>query len=122
LNLHLAPEIDTALFRSVQEAVNNIARHSGADNALIEIDRTTDALRIEIEDDGVGFDLGAVTSTPDSGRGLGLLGLRERIELLGGTATIDSSPGDGTRVTLSVPLVATYAGAGRSRGNARDQT
>ena len=84
LDLHLPAEIETALFRSVQEAVNNIARHSGAENALIEIDRGRDGLQIEIEDDGVGFDLGEVTSTVDSGRGLGLTGLRERMELLGG--------------------------------------
>ena len=104
VELRLAPEVETALFRSVQEAVNNIARHSSAENALIEIDRTAGAVQIEVEDDGVGFDLGEVTSTADSGRGLGLLGLRERIELLGGTATVDSSPGDGTRVTLTVPV------------------
>jgi signal transduction histidine kinase len=104
LDLHLPAEIETALFRSVQEAVNNIARHSRAENALIEIDRSADGLQIEIEDDGVGFDLGEVTSTVDSGRGLGLTGLRERMELLGGTADIDSSPGDGTRVRFTVPL------------------
>jgi signal transduction histidine kinase len=104
LDLHLPAEIETALFRTVQEAVNNIARHSNAENALIEIDRGRDGLTIEVEDDGVGFDLGEATSTVDSGRGLGLTGLRERMELLGGMADIDSSPGDGTRVRFTVPL------------------
>jgi signal transduction histidine kinase len=104
LALRLPAEIETALFRSVQEAVNNIARHSRAENALIEIDHGAEGLHIEIEDDGVGFDLNELTSTVDSGRGLGLTGLRERIELLGGTSTIDSSPGDGTRVRFTVPL------------------
>ena len=106
LDLHLPAEIETALFRSVQEAVNNIARHSRAENALIEIDLGPDGLQIEIEDDGMGFDLAEVSSTTDSGRGLGITGLRERMELLGGTAAIDSSPGDGTRVRFTVPLAA----------------
>ena len=104
LNLRLPAEIETALFRSVQEAVNNIARHSGAENALIEIDLGGNGLQIDIEDDGVGFDVDEVTSTVESGRGLGLTGLRERMELIGGAAVIDSSPGDGTRVRFAVPM------------------
>jgi two-component system sensor histidine kinase UhpB len=104
LDLHLPAEIDTALFRSVQEAVNNIARHSRAENALIEIHHAAEGLQIAIDDDGVGFDLNEVTSTVDSGRGLGLTGLRERMELLGGTFAIDASPGDGTRARFTLPL------------------
>ncbi len=104
LNLRLPAEIETALFRSVQEAVNNIARHSGAENALIEIDLGGNGLQIDIEDNGVGFDVDEVTSTVESGRGLGLTGLRERMELIGGAAVIDSSPGDGTRVRFAVPM------------------
>jgi signal transduction histidine kinase len=105
VDLHLPPEIQTALFRTVQEAINNIARHARAEHALIEIDHGVDGLQIAIEDDGVGFDVREAGSTIDSGRGLGLTGIRERMELLGGTATIDSSPGDGTRVRLRVPVV-----------------
>jgi signal transduction histidine kinase len=102
--LRLPSETETALFRAVQEAINNIARHSRAENALIEITRDAAGLQIEIEDDGAGFDVAEVATPTESGRGLGLTGLRERMELLGGTAHVDSSPGDGTRVTLRVPV------------------
>jgi signal transduction histidine kinase len=98
--IEVAPEAETALFRAVQEAINNIARHSRAESALIEIDTPPGELRIEIEDDGAGFDVASVQAPSESGRGLGLLGLRERMELLGGTVEVDSSPGDGTRVTF----------------------
>jgi len=100
--IEVAPEAETALFRAVQEAINNIARHAGAESALIEIDTPPGELRIEIEDDGAGFDVESVQAPSESGRGLGLLGLRERMELLGGTVEVDSSPGDGTRVTFRI--------------------
>ena len=61
-------------------------------------------LVVAIEDDGEGFDVESVRAPSESGRGLGLLGLRERMELVGGTVDVDSSPGDGTRVTLRLPL------------------
>ncbi len=63
-------------------------------------------LSIEIEDDGKGFEPEAVATPESSGRGLGLLGIRERVELLGGSVTIDSTPGEGTRVAVTVPLPA----------------
>ena len=102
--LPLAPETEAALFRAAQEAIGNIARHSRAESALVELDLLPDRLRIDIEDDGAGFDVAEVSTPSQSGRGLGLLGLRERMELIGGSAFIDSSPGDGTRVRLEVPL------------------
>lgn len=104
-DVRVPPEIETALFRAVQEAINNIARHSRAESALIEIDVRPGELFIQVEDDGTGFDVEAVKAPSESGRGLGLLGLRERMELLGGTVAVDSSPGDGTRVTLRVRRV-----------------
>jgi signal transduction histidine kinase len=100
--VHVAPEVETALFRAVQEAINNIARHSKAESALIEIDARPGELLVEVEDDGAGFDVESVSAPSESGRGLGLLGLRERMELLGGTVEVDSSPGDGTRVAFRV--------------------
>jgi signal transduction histidine kinase len=71
---------------------------------LIQVGVGGDVLTLEFEDDGVGFDPGSVRSPDPSGRGLGLLGLRERMELVGGTAEVDSEPGQGTRVSLRVPL------------------
>jgi signal transduction histidine kinase len=99
----LAPEAETALFRAVQEAIGNIARHAAAESVLIQLARRDGALEIEIEDDGRGFDPAGVEGPGPSGRGLGLMGLRERVALLGGTVQIDSSPGRGTRVVLRVP-------------------
>jgi signal transduction histidine kinase len=101
-DVRVGPEVETALFRAVQEAISNIARHSHAENALIEIDEHPGELVIEVEDDGTGFDVESVKGPTESGRGLGLLGLRERMELIGGSVEVDSSPGDGTRVTLRI--------------------
>lgn len=100
----LSPVVETALFRAVQEAITNIVRHAGAETVLVQASLGPSEVRVEIEDDGAGFDPGAVAEPQESGRGLGLLGMRERIDLVGGVTTIESSPGSGTRVVLSVPL------------------
>jgi signal transduction histidine kinase len=101
---HLPPEIEIAVFRAVQEAVSNVVRHAKADKVLIEIAASKDGLEIDVEDDGEGFDPEEVGGPSASGRGLGILGMHERMELIGGTASVTSSPGNGTRVTLRVPL------------------
>jgi signal transduction histidine kinase len=103
LDARLSAETETALFRAVQEAVVNVARHARAQNVLIQASRQGDTVEIEIEDDGRGFDAGALADADPSGRGLGLLGIRERLDLLGGTAEIDSTPGLGARVLLRAP-------------------
>jgi signal transduction histidine kinase len=100
----LGPEQETVLFRAVQEALQNVARHSGAETVLVQIEPHGDGLQIEIEDDGHGFDPASVAQPAPTGRGLGLLGMRERLSLLGGKAEIISSPGTGTRVILTVPF------------------
>jgi signal transduction histidine kinase len=103
--------IETALFRAVQEVIINIERHAQADRALVQVRRDPDAnVVIEIEDDGEGFDPGSVTPSAE-GRGLGLVGLRERIDLIGGVTEIESAPGAGTRVVLRVPMPAAIAEA-----------
>jgi signal transduction histidine kinase len=99
----LPPEVETALFRVVQEALTNIDRHAHAEQVLVQLSAGEDRLLIEIEDDGVGFEPGSVVEPAAGGRGLGLLGLRERVELLGGTCEVESAPGHGTRVLVSVP-------------------
>jgi signal transduction histidine kinase len=100
----LPPELETAVFRAVQEALVNISRHASADSVLIQGSLENGVLSIEIEDDGVGFDEAVVVRSPDSLRGVGLLGMRERIEIFGGTVTIDAAPGEGTRLELAVPV------------------
>jgi signal transduction histidine kinase len=104
IETRFAPEVETALFRVVQEAITNIARHSKADTALIQCAERDGNLTIEIEDDGEGFDMAGLPPPGSRQRGLGLLGMRERVELLGGTLEVDSAPGQGVRIMLTVPL------------------
>lgn len=96
----LAPELETALFRIAQEALNNVLKHAGASKVSISLMPDGDRLRLEIADDGAGFD-------PESGaaaRGYGLQSMRERAEQLGGRLQVDSAPGQGARVIVEVPL------------------
>ncbi len=104
LDRRLPPEHETAVFRVVQEAISNIARHARAEAVLIQGSIRGHALSIEVEDDGEGFDDRAFTTPDRAGRGWGLLGMRERVEMLGGRLEIDSAPGKGTHLELTVPL------------------
>ena len=112
----LPPEIETALYRVVQEAINNIARHAAARNVEISLNLYDGQAKVSIIDDGIGFDLEELSTETikeiddkdfllsDNMRGLGLLGMQERIELLGGDLEIDSTPGNGTHVHIRVPI------------------
>jgi PAS domain S-box-containing protein len=97
----LAPPLESAIFRIVQEALTNLGRHSQASTARISLSGRAGQLRLEIADNGIGFE--PQKSTPGS---FGLQGIRERARLLGGSAKIDSAPGQGTRVTVEFPLPA----------------
>jgi signal transduction histidine kinase len=98
----LAPSIETAVFRIVQEAIHNIVRHSGATSVLIQAGLDGEHVWVEIEDDGSGFAPAAVQPDGESLRGVGLLGMRERADLLGGRLTIESAPGEGTRIKVEI--------------------
>jgi PAS domain S-box-containing protein len=101
----LAPPLETAVFRIVQEGLANALRHSGSSRVRIRLDGRENRLRIEVQDWGAGFD----PSLVEGGR-FGLEGIRERARIFDGRATIDSAPGRGTRITVELPLV--EAGAG----------
>ncbi|HXF84891.1 MAG TPA: HAMP domain-containing protein [Anaerolineales bacterium] len=101
LDERLPGEIETALYRIVQEALTNIARHAQAKSASILVEKRGGSVRAIVEDDGVGFDPSAQLGE----RHLGLLGMRERAELLGGTLTIESAPQSGTSVFIEIPLL-----------------
>jgi signal transduction histidine kinase len=88
-----------AVFRIVQQALNNICRHSRAMRADVRLYRKKDRLRLEIEDWGVGFDPARVNEDR-----FGLLGIRQRARLLGGRSKIKSAPGEGTRIIVELPL------------------
>jgi len=104
VEVRMPPELETALFRVAQETITNIAKHARAETVLIQILERDDQIAIEIEDDGEGFDPASLPPPAARERGLGLLGMRERVELFGGTIEIDSAPGRGTRVAIAVPL------------------
>jgi signal transduction histidine kinase len=92
------------LFRIAQEAVSNIVKHARAKNAGLSLHFGGSTVQLAVEDDGQGFDPSELKAPLDSERGLGLLGMRERAALFGGTVDIDSGPGRGTCVRVSIPL------------------
>ena len=101
----LTPEARITVYRVVQEALSNIERHAKAETVLVACNVSANELTIEIEDDGTGFDPEEVRQPRENGQGLGLLGMRERLSLLGGTCSVESQPGQGTRVLIRLPLV-----------------
>ena len=90
-------EYRICIYRLVQEALNNAARHSSAKNARVTVERTANKILVCVSDDGHGFD-------PQRVRGLGILGMEERVRHLGGLFTIDSKPGSGTTLKAEFPL------------------
>ena len=96
----LSKVVETTLYRVVQEALTNVNRHSGADSASVLLERMDGEVTAIIEDNGRGFDVEAVTS--GNSERLGLVGMRERIELIGGSLTIESTPEQGTTVYVRV--------------------
>ena len=95
----LPPEVETTIYRVVQEALTNVAKHARATQVSVTVSRHEGVAMAVVEDDGAGFDL---ESTP-KGR-LGLLGMRERVELVGGGLDIESRPGSGTTVGVRIPV------------------
>ncbi|MBI5304768.1 MAG: GAF domain-containing protein [Chloroflexi bacterium] len=90
---------ETALYRIVQEALTNIIRHARATRVQIILERRDDCVRATVDDDGCGFDVQEATQR---GR-LGLLGMKERVDMLGGKLTVESEPGEGTTLIIEVP-------------------
>jgi len=93
----------TVLFRVAQEALTNIARHAHATQVRISISEISGAIRMEINDNGKSFNVGK-TLAASSNKRLGLVGMKERVEMVGGSLAIQSSPGDGTTVRADIPF------------------
>ena len=93
----LPAEVETALFRVVQESLTNVVKHSHAENVSIVLTRRGDAVAVVVEDDGAGFD------ATKPGEGVGLLGMRERLALLDGKLDVESAAGRGTTLVAEVP-------------------
>ena len=101
----LPSEMETALYRIVQEALTNTARHGNAHKVRITLREDEDAISASIVDDGCGFDVDAVLHSPVQERRLGLAGMNERAILLDGLLNIHSTPGHGTTVEVRIPLL-----------------
>ena len=100
----LSREATTAAYRVMQEALTNVARHAAARQVSVFLEKTSDELRVIVEDDGRGFDPQATVQRVKLERRLGLAGMRERAALAGGTLELESSPGKGTSIYMRVPL------------------
>ncbi len=92
-----APEVESTLYRLVQEALTNIAKHAGARRVAVEIASDRARIALRVHDDGNGFD------PQRQSNGFGLIGMRERLALVNGTLDIDSSPGEGTELRATIP-------------------
>ena len=95
---------DITLYRFLQEALTNVARHANAKRVRVALRQDAESISLSVEDDGRGFDPQAGPCTPGKPPGLGLAGMRERLESLGGHLAIDVPPGQGTRLTAHIPL------------------
>ena len=98
--LALPPRVEIQLIRVIQEALTNVRKHGAASSVVVRLGECEEGVQIEVEDDGRGFDLGGTLLGRD---GFGLHTMRERMGLVGGTLTIDSAPGRGTRIVAVVP-------------------
>jgi signal transduction histidine kinase len=93
----------TVLYRIAQEALTNVDKHAQASRVTVAIRRARDCVCLEVTDDGIAFDVGGLSSAKASGR-LGLTGMRERAEMIGGKFDVVSAPGEGTSVRAEIPL------------------
>ena len=100
----LTPEVEIVLYRVVQESLNNIAKHARAKKIKIRLEYKKKKIGVLIEDDGIGFHPDRVLSETPQGKGVGLLGMRERVIFLGGSFSIQSREGQGTSIFVELPL------------------
>ncbi len=102
----LPSQVETSVFRVVQEAISNILRHSGAENVTIDCEYKDGSLKVSVEDDGRGFDAESLSDASQGRMALGLHGMKERITLLQGNIEVISRLGSGTQINLEVPISA----------------
>jgi signal transduction histidine kinase len=96
-------KVEATIFAIVQETVNNAIKHAKADNIAVTLKETADGVYTQIDDDGVGFDLEGVMRNYEARGSLGMINLRERAESIGGEFIMESSPGQGTHISIYVP-------------------
>ena len=99
----LPVRVELAVYRIVQEALNNVTRHAQATAVRIRLRRSSKQVVCTVEDNGIGFQPGAARPEQDA-RGIGLLGVQERVQALRGSLRVDSTPGKGTKLEVAIPL------------------
>jgi PAS domain S-box-containing protein len=104
LDERLGADVETVLYRVVQEALNNVAKHAEAKKALVRLERKGEAIAIYIKDDGKGFDVNETLVPGDPEGGIGLLGMQERVAILGGSFNIQSRKRHGTQIIAEIPV------------------
>ncbi len=100
----ISGDLAIACFRVTQEALTNVVRHARAQRVRIELSQSESVLELVVRDDGVGFDVAKTLEEAARRDRLGLLGMRERVQILGGSLEVESEPGRGTRIRVSLPL------------------
>ena len=100
----LSEDVGVFLFKAIQELLVNVTKHADASSAKVSLARAADIIQVAVEDDGAGFDVQEQDSRLQASAGFGLFSIRERLNPLGGSIDVVSSPGRGTRVTLTAPL------------------
>jgi PAS domain S-box-containing protein len=102
LNARLDSQLESTIYRIVQEALNNVVKHAQAQSVSVILEKRGNSVSVIVEDDGIGFDVEALMKTPASAHRFGLLGMRERVMLVGGTLHIESTRGVGTTVLVNI--------------------
>jgi signal transduction histidine kinase len=105
----LPPETETTIYRIVQEALNNVLKHAQARGVSVILERRRDQVVVVVEDDGQGFNVEAIVCESGKEHGLGLLGMQERVALVGGTLGIESRVGGGATIVARIPVPQTEA-------------
>lgn len=116
----LSPDAQTTLLRVAQEALSNVRRHAHANHVDVTLSYLDDLVALDVQDDGRGFDVGQLDRPGEQLTGLGLSTMRERVHELGGAVAVESSPGAGTTVAVTLPVRPGTAAARSSDGSAID--
>ncbi|MCL4371160.1 MAG: HAMP domain-containing protein [Chloroflexi bacterium] len=115
-NRRLLPQVELTLFRIIQEALTNVAKHARAHNVSAVLEWRAGSVVAVVEDDGVGFDVAKIMSSSQEDAQLGLHGMRERALLVGGQLELESTPGHGTTVYVEIPVEGEPSGEAREIG------
>ena len=100
----VSPEIEVTMYRIIQEALSNVAKHSEATRLVIRCERDHSLITLKIKDNGKGADEREMTANPSKNTGMGMLNMKERAAYVGGTVSIHSSPTKGMEISVQLPL------------------